>query len=543
MRTDPNSTSGGFTGTSERRAHARSRPQPFAYVKVGEHNGGIVMDASETGLQIAAANSLAPENIVRLSLQLDPSAEPVEVEARVVWLSESKKTGGFEFVSLTNEAQDQIRKWLSGDIAKAQSSEPKPVPTPMREQRMAGIRAEAKTNGTDSEIRTPEASNPPPRGLERMFPPEGEPIPPGTFREETHNGGPFGGWVPDTPRVRDPAPFRANPIRDRQPNQSPFHQREPVRPPLNEARFPGRAIFSDSPFQAPPVPRRWSNARVGLLTGIVMVICFAVGMVSGRVWMGRWPQGWSVQGLQELIGRVPAAAPSAPAAPAPTSPTTNPSTAPDATANTDGNAADAQSPSRPPAVTVPTTPEGSDASSNAEATPPPKPKKKEDATTARPQSQNAESSGVESPPSEPAGSILVTAPGAGSAPTRISLPQEPLTASVSVAIGIRRSALLQAEAGPVSIHRPERLEFGKIIAQVPNVPVPNIPPMGDPIVVLRATIGQEGEIKSLVPIRGRDELIPIAERLVREWQQFPARLGGQPIQSTEEIILTFRTGP
>ena len=538
MRTDPNTSSGDFTGTSERRAHPRCRPQPFAYVKVGEHNGGIVMDASETGLQIAAANSLAPENIVRLSLQLNPSAEPVEVEARVVWLSESKKTGGFEFVSLTDEARDLIRKWLSGDVAKAQFSGPKVVPTLVRDQRITGIRPETRTNGATSEIRRPEASDPPPRGLEGMFPPEGEPIPPSPFREaEAHDGGPFGERVPAA-RVRGPAPSRRNPISDRQPKPSPFHEREASSPFLSEARFPARAIFSDSPFQAPPAPQRWSNARMGLLTGVVMVICFAVGMISGRVWMGRWPQGWNLQGLQDLIGRASAPAPSAPA---PANPTANPPTNPDATRDADGNAAAAQSPSSPPAVTAPAAPESSDATSKAAAAPVPKPK--EDAAAARAESRSAESPSAESSPSEPAGSILVTAPAAGSPPTRISLPQEPLTASASVAIGIRRSALLPPKPGPVSFHRPERLEFGRIIAQVPNVRAPNIPPMGDPIVVLRATIGEEGEIKSLVPIRGRDDLIPTAERLVREWQQFPARLDGQPIESTEEIILTFRTGP
>lgn len=499
------------------------------------------MDASETGLQIAAANSLAPENIVRLSLQLDPSAEPVEAEARVVWLSESKKTGGFEFVSLTAEARDQIRKWLSADIARAESSGPKSVPTPVRDQGTTGIRAEARTNGANSDVRKSEVSNPPPRGLERMFPPEGEATSPGPFHEaEAHNGGPFGEQVPAAARVRDPAPSRRNPISDRQHDRSPFPEREPSRPPLSEVRFPARAIFSDSPFQAPPAPQRWSNARMGLLTGFVMVICFAVGMISGRVWMGRWPQGWNLPGLEELIGRASAPAPSPPTAAARTNPTANPSTNPDATSDANGNAAAAQSPSNP-AATAPAAPETSDASSNPAAAPVPNPKR--DATAARTESPKPESPRPESSPLESAGSILVTAPAAGSAPTRISLPQEPLTASASVAIGIRRSALLQPESGPVSMHRPERLEFGKIIAPVPGALRPNIPQWGDPIVVLRVTVGEQGEVKSLVPIRGRDDLIPTAERLVREWQQFPSRLGGQPIESTEEVILTFRTGP
>ena len=104
--------------------------------------------------------------------------------------------------------------------------------------------------------------------------------------------------------------------------------------------------------------------------------------------------------------------------------------------------------------------------------------------------------------------------------------------------------MLPPQPGSVAAHRPERLEFGKIMAPVPSAPLgPSVPRIGDQMVVLRVTIGEQGEIKSIVPIRGRDELLPTAERLVREWQQFPARLNGQPIESTEEVIMTFRTGP
>jgi PilZ domain len=550
VQTNPNSSSGGFTGTSERRAHPRCRPQPFAYVKVGEHNGGIVMDASENGLQMAAANSLAPEKVVRLSLQLGASAEPTEVEARVVWLSESRKTGGFEFVSLTDEAREQIREWLNEDGAKAEFSGPKAVPSRVRDHRIAEVRAEARTNGADLEVRTPAVSDPAPRGFERMFPPEGGPIPPSPVREvEPRNGRSVDDRPTGTGIGRDPAPFKREPVGGRLPGSGPFQEREPFRPPQNEARYPARAIFSDSPFHAPPIaPRRWTNARMGLLTGVVMVICFAVGIIAGRVWMGRWPQGWN---LQKLTGGTsePAPTPPPPAA-ATTAPTENPTANPEAnsranpdangssadanakaTPDADGSSADAPA-STPPAVATPAPPESSGKSSSAGAAP---------ISSAK---ENTTAASEEPLPPELAGnSILATAPAAGSPSVRVSLPQEPLTASASVAIGVRRSALLPPEPGPVSIHRPERLEFGKIIAQVPDVLAPNIPPMGDPIVVLRVTIGEQGEIKSLVPIRGRDELIPKAERLVREWQQFPARLGGQPIESTEEIILTFRTGP
>ncbi len=546
MLTNPNSSSGGFTGTSERRAHPRCRPQPFAYVKVGEHNGGIVMDASENGLQMAAANSLAPERLVRLSLQLSASAEPTEVEARVVWLSESKKTGGFEFVSLTDEARDQIREWLNGDGAKAEFRGPKAVPIRVRDQRIAEARAEARTeartNGANLEARTPAVSDSAPRGFERMFPPESEPVPPSPVHEaEPRNGRSVDDRPAGTGFGRDPGPFKREPVGGRPLDAGPFRAREPFGPPQNEPRYPARAIFADSPFQAPPIePRRWTNARMGLLTGAVMVICFAVGIIAGRVWMGRWPQGWNLQaltgGTSEPAQTPPppaeATAPAeSPAANPEANSKANPDTSPKASSEADGSSADAPA-STPPAVATPAPPESSGESSDAATAP--IPSAKEDTTAA----------GEEPLPPELAGnSILVTAPAAGSPSVRVSLPQEPLTASASVAIGVRRSALLPPQPGPVSIHRPERLEFGKIMAQVPDVIAPNIPPMGDPTVVLRVSIGEQGEIKSLVPIRGRDELIPTAERLVREWQQFPARLNGQPIESTEEIILTFRTGP
>lgn len=529
------------------------------------------MDASEYGLQMAAANSLAPEKIVRLSLQLSPSAEPTEVEARVVWLSESKKTGGFEFVSLTDEAREQIRAWLNGDGAKAEFSGPKAVPMRVRDQRIAEARAEARTeprtNGANLEARTPAVSDSAPKGFERMFPPEGESIPPSPIHEaEPRNGRHVEDRPAGTGFGRDRAPFdhesfRRDPVGARPLDSGHFHQRDPFRPSQNEARFPARAIFSDSPFQSPPSePRRWTNARMGLLTGVVMVICFAVGMLAGRVWMGRWPQAWNLEALTGRTSRGPSAPAQTPPPPAgATAPAENSPASPDAnskanpnagessgdanpkpTPDADGSSAEAPS-SNPPAVAGAGPPESSGAKSDAGAARIPSAKENAAATSAK---ENTTAASEEPLPPELAGnSILVTAPAPGSPSVRVSLPQQPLTASASVAIGVRRSALLPPQPGPVSAHSPERLEFGKIIAQVPNVPSPNIPQWGDPTVVLRVSIGEQGEIRSLVPIRGRDELIPTAERVVREWQQFPARLNGQPIESTEEVILTFRTGP
>jgi len=541
VHSKPNNSSGGFTGTTERRAHPRYRPQPFAYAKVGEHNGGIVMDASEGGLQIAAANSLAPENIVHLSLQLSTSPEPVEVQARVVWLSESKKTGGFEFVSLTDEARQRIQEWLATVADKPRSSGLKAVAS---RQPAAVPAAEAKLNSSQSENLRPALSERAREEYDRIFPPEDQ-VPPGPVHEAAPRGepddrvaglasvrettpvdrGPLGDRVPGFGRLRESAPFGVDRAGGRPQNTG--HFREPVETPSSERAFSARTIFSNSPFQAPVEPPRSTKSRTVLLIGVIMLGCFGVGMVAGKVWMGKWPEAWN---LRELIGSTSAPAPPAIA----TVPSENSATNTDTKQDQSGNSAAAPAPSAPSASSSEPPDEGLNGNSEHEAAPNPIPNPAEETAAA-----NAEPL----PPELGGNSILVTAPAAGSPSVRVSLPQEPLTASASVAIGIRRSALLPPQPGPVAAHSPERLEFGKIIAQVPNVLPPRIPPMGDPIVVLRAIIGEQGEIKGLVPIRGRDQLIPTAERLVREWQQFPTRLGGQPIESTEEIILTFRTGP
>jgi hypothetical protein len=100
---------------AERRSLPRYRPSSVAYVNVGTDNGGILLNISESGLQLAAGETLAWDNALRLSLQLSYQADLIEATGQVIWLSESKRTGGFQFVSLPDEVRNQIRDWISGE--------------------------------------------------------------------------------------------------------------------------------------------------------------------------------------------------------------------------------------------------------------------------------------------------------------------------------------------------------------------------------------------------------------------------------------------
>ncbi len=203
-------------------------------------------------------------------------------------------------------------------VAKAEFSGPEAVPIRVRDQRIAEVRA-SQNRGQNKwhKFRSPERprfQTPLPKDSRGCFRLRASQSPPSPVREDEPRNGRS---VDDRPAG---SAFGIGTGIGRWAFQARTDRRASARPgsvsgarafttSQNEARYPARAIFSDSPFQAPPIePRRWTNARMGLLTGAVMVICFAVGMIAGRVWMGRWPQGWNLQALTGgTFGGTPAA--------------------------------------------------------------------------------------------------------------------------------------------------------------------------------------------------------------------------------------------
>ena len=103
----------GLPSQADRRVRPRYRPSSVVYVKVGTENGGIVLNISETGLQLAAGEVLGWDVVLRLSLKLSYPSDPIEAAGQLIWLSESKRTAGFEFISLTEQSRTQIRDWIS----------------------------------------------------------------------------------------------------------------------------------------------------------------------------------------------------------------------------------------------------------------------------------------------------------------------------------------------------------------------------------------------------------------------------------------------
>src|SRR5580698_4170175 len=105
--------SGNARPEKDRRRHARQRIHSLSYVKMGDSNGGIVLNISEGGISVQAVAMLDPSEPVTLSLEIPRVRQRAEVNGEIAWLSASKKEAGIRFVDLPESTLKQIQKWMA----------------------------------------------------------------------------------------------------------------------------------------------------------------------------------------------------------------------------------------------------------------------------------------------------------------------------------------------------------------------------------------------------------------------------------------------
>jgi PilZ domain len=476
-------TSNGAPPRGERRTFPRYRPKSFTYVNVGDSNGGIVSDASESGLQITTAQAVTAGERIELLVQTGMGEEPIEATGRAVWLSDSRKTAGLQFVEVTDDRRRRITDWIARNSSDAES----PVQNPAPSKQSVPLTEE----------------------LEKMFPLERYVHEPPAAR-------------PAAPKPRAVAP--ALKIAPPKPSSSDSTPQPATQFPRPSPEFPNpmhRALYEvcREPHSLSESPARSATARIALIVCAIII----VGLLASII-VGPFPF-W-----RRSANQAPPA--SVTNAPAPTADASQP------TANQigPGGQAPSDNSSQPEERTANATASGNGARPSAGINAPPP-------MDAGPRpSGDISTDALSVPPTPDDKAILVTPPAPGSDPALVTLPQQAIAASDVVAIGVQSSALVSAESG--SQHHAERLEFGMIAASPPAVSLPAAVAResGAEIVRLRAVIDEQGEIKSLDATHGRTDLIPLSENLVRQWSQTPARLNGKPIQSFEDITLSFRGG-
>lgn len=96
---------------SERRTHERRVLYSPEYLDMGEDNGGVVVNLSESGLGFQAVGRVAPDSQIPVSFSLGPGYR-IDVKARVVWVDSDGKLGGAAFGKLSKDSLSLIREWL-----------------------------------------------------------------------------------------------------------------------------------------------------------------------------------------------------------------------------------------------------------------------------------------------------------------------------------------------------------------------------------------------------------------------------------------------
>jgi PilZ domain-containing protein/TonB-like protein len=113
-----------FLGSSDRRARVRRSPSGVAYLEVGEGNGGIVLNVSETGMAVAAAQSFVETQIPSLTFRLPQLDRTFQASGEIMWRSESQKSAGIRFTNLPEPDRAQIRNWIRAEIVAAELQTP-----------------------------------------------------------------------------------------------------------------------------------------------------------------------------------------------------------------------------------------------------------------------------------------------------------------------------------------------------------------------------------------------------------------------------------
>jgi PilZ domain len=137
---------------TERRQSPRSKPYEPVYVSLNSENRGIVIDASENGLQFWTDAPVEHDGgALPLRFKLNP-LDLIETVGEIIWIDESKKTGGVRFKNLPEPQRSNIRAWLEQNA--------RPLPTRDASAAQAAIEPEPLQNFSSAPLQAPLTATP-----------------------------------------------------------------------------------------------------------------------------------------------------------------------------------------------------------------------------------------------------------------------------------------------------------------------------------------------------------------------------------------------
>src|SRR5277367_5526913 len=580
---------------SDRRAHPRQRIRSLSYVQLGDGNGGIVLNISEGGIAVQAAEGLDDsEGLLAMRIEVPRSRKRLEVTGEIVWIGESRKEAGLRFVNPSEEALTRIRAWMAREESPAtgqeESEEEIEAPVARAAEARAGTVASAEASA-GREDRAVEAEELAAENEEELSEIEG-PVEVEADDEPTEFDEESADEPADEPEEEEPAEvgevaedaavaMEASPRVAREPvAPAPVAHREedrartiapPVltfekKPQAPISAFTGISGTHGAPAfavaAAPPAAARnstgdaaaslfpkphitaapaaaddgWKSFRVQLQSGwflAALVLLATISFVAGMA-VRRGALNGMMGDVDDVIQPKSAPAPS----------TGNLATNPYGNAS---GAAAAAAPAKPLQIEI------VDLENHRWTIPAAPGANHGDAGAARQPQLNEGAppdGGASSAPS--AGSLPnqnsaqgPAANGAAAAekpdaPLMLSLPETPISASGSIAI--RATGMVPMPAGEVdSGQHARKLQIGELTNMVEPVYPPDARQARlEGTVKLHVVVAANGEVQSFRTVSGPESLAQAAMAAVREWRYRPTLLNGKPVETQEDVSFVFR---
>jgi len=584
----------------DRRAHPRQRVRSLSYVELGPDNGGIVLNISEGGIAVQAAEALdETEGLIAMRIEIPGSRKRLQVNAEFAWIGASRKDAGFRFVDLQEDALQRIRAWIAreespGSVAEG-SDAPDEMPDEVEDQapevraEMAGAAtsrevfvrheapvAEAQETASQDEEQYSEFEEPLEDDDQAGF--DEEPTDePAELRadvtSEVLERAPAAAPVelPEKPALQmGPSPRGAEESIAAAPvNRAAEDRGQKIAPPAltfeKKPQFPGSPLTAISgthgapafAIAAPsPTTMRYSSTDAGTaLFPRTQIPTEAKPADDGwKNFRVQLQSGWFLALLVLLLASISFVAGMAVRRGAlngmmgEIDEVAQPKSAPSPylVPNPSGNSSSAAiAPAKPLQIEIVDsanhhwTIPAATGSNHTDASVARQP----DAREAEPPDENARaSSAANSPNRNPAPSASSTSTDAArpSAPLMLSLPETPISASGSIAI--RATGMVPIPAGDVqSAQHARNLQIGQLTKMVEPIYPPDARQARvEGTVKLHVMVGADGAIQSLEPVSGPESLAQAAMTAVREWRYSPTLLNGKPVEMQEDVSFVFR---
>jgi hypothetical protein len=540
--------------TRDRRLQMRANLGSSAYTALDDLHGGIVLNISETGMAVAAADPLVvADYLPHVRFRLPNVEHRIKVSAQVVWLAESKKKVGVRFVDLTTEVRTQIADWIASekpspefeDLTSAPIQSLLPAPLESVPEEPMWIVVSEQDQRSAPELIERSASRP-----SELVTPE--------IRDAS-----LPLFVEDLPISADCDSSAAG---------------------FGAQGRAGKTESSANPIEYSP-PRshvlELSGLHVAGLVFLLMVISLAVGLTAGRGPLrSRLPDTQKSTPATDHISQAllsrPSESPSRTSTPLAADTSVTPTVNPVAPVESHAEIPAAQprdsrpedsttstAPTKPSsAITTPSFHESDKntaASSDRDGSAAPiarnappladsQPAHPPRAVVPMPRApENPAPRSVmpltRTPPRlSPPSTILFTGSGDASKPFRLVLPEKPIAASSSFAITSQLSVLISPEGGSQPARQPARLQAGQLVSFVwPYYPRHGERHRSSETVKVRTTIGELGQVLDVKRVSGSLSLLPAAISAIRLWHFEPTLLNKRPVQAQQDVTIEFRS--